>query len=316
MHRGGNYARGGGNGHSDKVFSAGSSGIGGLRIHLNIKARQTACARHQKNKRGNHSQLRNAGMDFRMAKIRQHVDSPRPGEQGGSQTKRDHVRQGIEFPSEIAGGIGHARHETIQTVCQNRKANGFGRYIEVRVVVFQTSLHHARNGALDGVGNREITGPDVGGGKNRRQNVHAFSHASLLCGGNIFPSPQGDWHLHWTSSDIGFTSIPLSCCALLLGAGVRASTEAPPFTRSPTATLISAGFIKITSVRDPNLMSPTLSPRATLSPIFFVKTIRRASSPAICLNTSVMPSPSMVTMFCSLSSAEASLMALPKCPRL
>ena len=43
----------------------------------------------------------------------------------------------------------------------------------------------------------------------------------------------------------------------------------------------------ITSTREPNLISPTRSPRQHGSPVFLVKTMRRASNPAICLKTTV-----------------------------
>ena len=43
------------------------------------------------------------------------------------------------------------------------------------------------------------------------------------------------------------------------------------------------------------------SPIATRSPGFLLKTMRRAISPAICLKTTVVPSPVTVTMFCSFS---------------
>ena len=54
-------------------------------------------------------------------------------------------------------------------------------------------------------------------------------------------------------------------------------------TWSPTRTFISASAEKMTSVREPNLISPTRSPRSTVSPTFLVKTMRRASKPGYLL---------------------------------
>src|ERR1700682_3635860 len=160
----------------------------------------------------------------------------------------------------------------------------------------------------------EISRSDVGGGKKRGQNIHALAH-SALTGRRCFllPRTQQDGHLHWTISEAAPMWLGSNSCSLTTGTCAR--IEAPPLTRSPTATLISDGAGKITSVREPNLIRPTRSPRETASPTFLVKTIRRASKPAICLKTTVMPSPSTVTMFCSLASAEAALMAFPNCPR-
>ena len=60
-------------------------------------------------------------------------------------------------------------------------------------------------------------------------------------------------------------------------------------------------------------MSPTRCPRSTVWPSLQRKTMRRASSPAICLkvtsNPSSAPWPRTVTVFCSLRSAEAGFMA-------
>src|SRR6267154_2869407 len=96
--------------------------------------------------------------------------------------------------------------------------------------------------------------------------------------------------------------------------GQRASTLDPPFTFSPTRTRISASFGTHRSTRDPNRTSPMRSPRATLSPIFFHETTRRAINPAICLNTISPASVESVNTFCSFSREARSIIAARNFP--
>src|SRR5579883_2452059 len=53
---------------------------------------------------------------------------------------------------------------------------------------------------------------------------------------------------------------------------------------------------------------------ATRSPGLRVNTMRRAINPAICLNTTDVPSPSTVTTFCSFTVEHSSLLATRKHP--
>ena len=95
-----------------------------------------------------------------------------------------------------------------------------------------------------------------------------------------------------------------------IGLRVLGSLEQPVFM------VLNAGADRLWSTLDPNLMSPTRSPRLTRSPCFLVKTILRASRPAICLKMTFCPSsPMTVAMFCSFSSAEIAPMALRNLPR-
>ena len=55
-------------------------------------------------------------------------------------------------------------------------------------------------------------------------------------------------------------------------------------------------------------------PRSIVSPSRKLNTIRRASSPAICLNVTSIPSPLTVAAFCSLRSAEAGFIAFKYSP--
>src|SRR5262245_50417402 len=64
-------------------------------------------------------------------------------------------------------------------------------------------------------------------------------------------------------------------------------TEIPPLTCSPRLTVRFTFSGRNRSTREPNLISPTLSPSWTGSSVFFQKTIRRAINPAICLNTTL-----------------------------
>src|SRR5207253_10333046 len=73
---------------------------------------------------------------------------------------------------------------------------------------------------------------------------------------------------------------------------ISAITVRPTFTFSRIRTLMVAAGEQKTSTRDPNLIMPIRSPRTTSSPSFLSKTIRRASSPALCLTPTVRPRPS------------------------
>ena len=70
---------------------------------------------------------------------------------------------------------------------------------------------------------------------------------------------------------------------------MAASTLAPPLTRWPTFTRNSASAGRITSTRDPNLIRPMRWPRSSVSPSCTLNTMRRASSPAICLKVTSIP---------------------------
>src|SRR5208283_5530369 len=99
-------------------------------------------------------------------------------------------------------------------------------------------------------------------------------------------------------------------------AKMRASTVEPPFTFSPTFTAISAFSGSQISMRDPKRTSPMRSPRATVSPCFFQDTTRRATQPAICLNTISPCSLARVNTFCSFSSEAFSAHAARNFPGL
>src|SRR5207249_3133021 len=95
---------------------------------------------------------------------------------------------------------------------------------------------------------------------------------------------------------------------------VRERILLPARTWSPTVTCNSTAGPTSTSTREPNLISPTRSPRSSLSPGRFQNTIRRASKPAICFTITVPCSPSIVKTFCSFSSEARFWEAIRKAP--
>src|SRR5437762_2335614 len=209
-----------------------------------------------------------------------------------SNPEGNNVGQGVKLTAKVAGRVGQARNAAIQTIQYHGYANGLGGIVEVPKI-FTRSLQCLQNGV--------VAGGDVAHGKQRGQQVHAFPEPAALPGG-IFLPPQLKIH----------RQVPFRAAAGLFAK--RAITLEPPFTRSPTFTTTCASGENITSVREPNLIRPTRSPRPTFSPTFFVNTILRAINPAICLKMTFCPSPSTVTTFCSFSSAQAGPMALRNLP--
>src|SRR6202034_1811062 len=100
------------------------------------------------------------------------------------------------------------------------------------------------------------------GGEQRGQEVHAPATARM----QLAFCPSGIEGIHELSPR-----------------GMAAKTLAPPLTRSPTFTRKTALDGITTSTLEPNLISPTRCPRSTDCPSLQRKTMRRASSPAICL---------------------------------
>jgi hypothetical protein len=83
--------------------------------------------------------------------------------------------------------------------------------------------------------------------------------------------------------------------SLLHSPGMAASTLAPPLTRWPTFTA-QFGLGRQQHVHaEPNLISPRAGRAPPCRPLWKLKTMRRASRPAICLKVTSMPSPRTVT---------------------
>jgi hypothetical protein len=91
-------------------------------------------------------------------------------------------------------------------------------------------------------------------------------------------------------------------------------TLTPPRTLSPTLTLTETRGGRTRSVRELNFIRPKRSPLWSTSPGPFQHTMRRASTPAICLQTTVTFSPSIVSAFCSLTRLASSFVAIMKRP--
>src|ERR1035438_9843952 len=297
MNHGGDDARACGNGHTNKIFLARASGIGRLRAAGDVEAGQSTGSRHEESKTCNRAQLQDFQAEVRLDRGGQHVKTPHPREQGGSDTEGDDVGEGIKFFAEIALGVGHAGDAAVEAIEKHGKADCHRG--EIQMPGFDGSSAGRLN-------NREESGCDIGGGKQRRQDVHAFAHASA---GTVRVATAGIQLFHEEASR---SPAP---AATGWATGKRARIDAPPWTWSPSLTWMAASESKITSTRDPNLIRPTRWPRATWSPAFRLNTMRRAIRPAICLKITVRPSPSTVTMFCSFCSAELASMAFRNLPR-
>src|SRR5579872_1537908 len=196
--------------------------------------------------------------------------------------------------------MSHSGNAPIESIEQHRKSDRFGGEVKVPRLRYRTVCD-----LQDCV----IAKRYVGGRKERRQNVHAFPQPARRP--ILQTAARNFWNfrvVHYLAPWVAGSG--RTACA----ACTTAKTLAPPFTLSPTLTCSLAAASMRTSTRDPNLINPTRSPRSTLSPTFLVKTIRRASNPAICLKTTVCPSPSTVTTFCSFCSADAAFMAFRYLP--
>src|SRR5882672_497535 len=226
------------------------------------------------------------------------MKAPEEGQHGRCDPEGDDVGERIQFPAEITAGVSHAGDGAVERIEEYGETNGNRSEIEVLRGSWR---------ALRDLHQCVVSGSDVGGGEHGRQNVHTAAQAAI---GPVVFAAHGmrEFHLRApTSAALAPTSSPMPDSI--------ASTLAPPRTRSPTLTCGIAVVSRRTSTREPNLIRPTRSPRPTESPTLFVKTMRRANRPAICLNTTVIPSPSTVTMFCSFSAADSALIALINFPR-
>ena len=128
---GGQASGAAGDGHADEILAAGASGILGLRIELNVEARQAAGSGGEKGKGDDGAELNQLVAQVGIERERQAEESPEPGENAGSDAEGDHVGQRIELLAEVAGGVGEARDGSVHAVKENRKADGEGRMIEV-----------------------------------------------------------------------------------------------------------------------------------------------------------------------------------------
>src|ERR1700722_14972409 len=121
-----------GNGHTDEILLAGTTGIGGLWVHGDIEAGKTAGTCDEKKKAGDGTEARQQGCHIGPRKFGGDlVKSPTPCEQSWCNTEGDHVGQGVELAAKIAGGAGHARDSAVEPIEEDREADGFGGIVEV-----------------------------------------------------------------------------------------------------------------------------------------------------------------------------------------
>src|SRR6266851_3397275 len=189
--------------------------------------------------------------------------------EGAGHPERDHVGEGIELHPELGRGLGEPGHLAVQHVQDHR--------------------HEERDRPLDeaGLGGQDQgqePAEQVAGGEQARQQED--SAPRLLAQLLPLPPPGTTPRLAGVSSSHRSTPI----------------TDSPPRTRSPTRTRISVEPGTTRYVREPKRISPYRWPARRLSPGRTRHTMRRASTPAICLTATRPVSPSTLTVQRSLSS--------------
>jgi len=109
------------------------------------------------------SGLQQMHVQLRIQRVGQKVKSPDEGQQAGRHAESDDVGQRVQFPAEIAGGVGHARNAPIERV------EGNGEKDRDRSPV-QMPLRVAADG-VNGLGDGKETGSNISCGEYRRQQV-------------------------------------------------------------------------------------------------------------------------------------------------
>src|SRR5258708_5122211 len=171
----------------------------------------------------------------------------------------DGVGGGRERHAERGGRLGEAGKEAVQRVEHHGDADEDGRRVEVAA----RRVHDAA-----------VTTEQVADGHQRRQQEDAAPEPLRPV---ALPPGERINHPHSTAS--------------------RASTVSPATTRWPARPKISARTGRNTSMRDPNFIRPIRSPRASCCPSATRQTMRRASTPTICLTTPGCPPRSGPTSF-------------------
>ena len=124
MHCSGQQARGSGNWHSHKILAIRPARISRLWIVADIESRQPRCTADQKQKADEWAGLNQVLAQLRIDRVRQKIKAPHIRKQAGSHAKRNHIRQRIELPAEIARRIGHPRDASIERIKGNGYKNG------------------------------------------------------------------------------------------------------------------------------------------------------------------------------------------------
>src|SRR5712692_1857483 len=185
-----------------------------------------------------------------------------------------HIGQRVVLDAELGGGLGEARHLAVQDIEDHGHEDGHSRLDKARL----SRQDHGENAT-----------EQIAAGEQARQQ----ENAALRVRAQLLPlapaRAAGALSAHVSPSHL---NTPM--------------TDSPPRTRSPTRTRSSMPRGAIRSVRDPKRINPYRSPSASLSPGRTRQTIRRASTPEICVTATRALSPSSATVqrsFCSEASA-------------
>ena len=211
-----------------KYFLPGRPGFEGCGFTWNIEAGQAAGAGDHEHEGGDGAQLHQARAQLAVGQDGQQAESPHPGEHGGGHAEGDDVGQRVQLAAEVAGGAGHARDAPVEHVEDDGEADGAGGKVEV------PGLRHR---ALHGLGDRKVAEGHVGGGEQRRQQVHAAAQALAALGrGGVPAGPARSIT----------ASLPSSSTAVRgsVTRSRRANTLEPPCTLSPTLHLQSGGAVQ------------------------------------------------------------------------
>ena len=146
--------------------------------------------------------------------------------------ERNHVGKRIQFASEIAGGVGHARNATVQTVKQDGERQSLGGNGEMDVRGEISGLGQQRT--FKGLQNSDETQKDIRAGKKRGQGVSSPA-------GTFSGNRRTDKTLSNTQTVAPF-------------AARRARMVRPPETLSPILASSFQSGPNRTSTREPNLM--------------------------------------------------------------
>jgi hypothetical protein len=99
--------------HPDKILAVWVPGILRLRIELDVKARQTACACGEKGKGDDGAALNQLAAEIGVERVRQTEEAPDPGEDCWGDAEGNDIGQRIQLLAEVAGGVGEARDGSI-----------------------------------------------------------------------------------------------------------------------------------------------------------------------------------------------------------
>ncbi len=156
-------------GRPTKYLRLGEPGVTRLWIGLDVETRQTrrpTGKKQERNKRPGALQLIERGRAYRPS---HKLHAPRICEDRRGDAEADDVGQRIEFPSEIAGGIGHAGDASVEAVEHHGEANRLRRHLEA--LGRQRGIRWKRSYGGDGADDGKIPEKNVPRGKQSRQCV-------------------------------------------------------------------------------------------------------------------------------------------------